>query len=154
MRLLQLDPHGKLTLTKDVAIPPRPYAILSHTWGEGDDEITLDDMEKKTGINKPGYAKLQFCANQVENYGLQYFWIDTCCINKQSSAELSEAINSMYAWYEDAAICYVYPGRRGKIGQKEIVLRGQMVHTGLDPAGSTRSKEDHLLRSSLAASGQ
>ena len=108
MRLLQFDPHGELTLTEDAATTTGPYAILSHTWGEDDDEVTFDDMEKKTGINKPGYAKLQCCAKQVGNNGLQYFWIDTCCINKQSSAELSEAINSMYAWYKDAAICYVY----------------------------------------------
>lgn len=39
---------------------------------------------------------------------LTYGQIDTCCINKESSAELSEAINSMYAWYEKAAICYAY----------------------------------------------
>ena len=40
--------------------------------------------------------------------GLSHAWIDTCCIDKSSSAELSEAINSMYTWYEVAQVCYAY----------------------------------------------
>ncbi|KAM5546026.1 hypothetical protein V8D89_000152 [Ganoderma adspersum] len=40
--------------------------------------------------------------------GYQYIWIDSCCIDKTSSAELSEAINSMYAWYARAEICYAF----------------------------------------------
>jgi hypothetical protein len=44
----------------------------------------------------------------AREYGLQYAWIDTCCIDKSSSAELSEAINSMFAWYRKAAVCCVY----------------------------------------------
>jgi len=62
MRLLQRDSHGELLLTKDVITPPAAYAILSHTWGADDDEVTFDDLEKKTGKNKAGYAELRFCA--------------------------------------------------------------------------------------------
>jgi hypothetical protein len=51
---------------------------------------------------------LQFCAQQAARDGLQYFWVDTCCINKSRDSELSEAINSMFRWYHQAAICYVY----------------------------------------------
>ncbi|KAM5545994.1 hypothetical protein V8D89_000120 [Ganoderma adspersum] len=40
--------------------------------------------------------------------GYKYIWIDSCCIDKTSSAELSEAINSMYFWYREAAVCYAF----------------------------------------------
>ena len=42
------------------------------------------------------------------NDGWDWIWIDTCCIDKRSSAELSEAINSMYLWYREAQVCYAY----------------------------------------------
>ncbi|KAG1800530.1 uncharacterized protein BJ212DRAFT_111655 [Suillus subaureus] len=58
--------------------------------------------------NKEGFAKLQGACDYASRAGLEYIWIDTCCIDKTSSAELSEAINSMYAWYQDSAVCYVY----------------------------------------------
>lgn len=84
-----------------------PYAILSHRWGA--DEVTLRDIEDVTVDKKAGgHKKLQFCAVQAARDGLLYFWVDTCCIDKTSSAELSEAINSMYKWYEQATKCYVY----------------------------------------------
>jgi hypothetical protein len=107
MRLLQTLPNGDLCLTEDFlddAIPP--YAILSHTWG--DEEVTFQDINEGTGRDKAGYAKLRFSSDQAARDGLKYFWVDTCCINKSSSAELSEAINSMFRWYQGAAMCYVY----------------------------------------------
>ncbi|KAF2194001.1 HET-domain-containing protein, partial [Zopfia rhizophila CBS 207.26] len=66
------------------------------------------DLVEGTGKSKVGYGKIRFCGRQAANDGLQYFWVDTCCIDKSSSAELSEAINSMFRWYHDAAKCYVY----------------------------------------------
>lgn len=81
---------------------------MSHTWGADHDEVTLADLKTDTGTSKAGYRKLQFCADQAAKHGLRYFWVDTCCIDKSSSAELTEAINSMFAWYRDAARCYVY----------------------------------------------
>ena len=65
-------------------------------------------MMDGTGKRKTGYDKIRFCGEQAGRDGLQYFWIDTCCIDKSSSAELQEAINSMFRWYRDAAKCYVY----------------------------------------------
>lgn len=108
MRLLKIDSHGELILTKGEATPPGPYAILSHTWGPDVEEVTFDDIEKKTGKNKAGYAKLWFCANQAKKDGLDYCWVDTCSINKANHSELSEAITSMFYWYQAAARCYVY----------------------------------------------
>ncbi|USP80603.1 HET-domain-containing protein [Curvularia clavata] len=109
MRLLRRDTHdGSYILEEFIGDAIPRYAILSHTWGADRDEVTLADLEKGTGTSKAGYRKLQFCADQAAEHGLRYFWIDTCCIDKSSSAELTEAINSMFAWYRDAARCYVY----------------------------------------------
>jgi Heterokaryon incompatibility protein (HET) len=110
MRLLKCADAGDFYLTKDFvgndSIPP--YAILSHTWGKDEDELTFKDLQTGTGESKAGYKKIQFCGEQAARDGLKHFWVDTCCINKLSSAELSEAINSMFQWYRDAAKCYVY----------------------------------------------
>jgi hypothetical protein len=108
MRLLQRNNSGKYSLTEFVGKAIPRYAILSHTWGADHEEVTLADLEKDTGTSKAGYRKLEFCANQAAEHGLRFFWVDTCCIDKSSSAELTEAINSMFAWYRDAARCYVY----------------------------------------------
>ncbi|KPI44959.1 Vegetative incompatibility protein HET-E-1 [Cyphellophora attinorum] len=91
-----------------MANPPGPYAILSHTWGPVEDEVSVEDLRKGMYGGKIGFAKLRYCARQAKVDGLDYCWIDTCCIDKSSSAELSEAINSMYQWYENAVVCYVY----------------------------------------------
>lgn len=109
MRLLQLGANDELTITRDIVPDSTPYAILSHTWGTGgDDEVTFQDVTQKKGKRKPGYQKILFCGKQAKRDGLKYFWVDTCCIDKTSSAELSEAINSMYRWYEKSERCYVY----------------------------------------------
>jgi hypothetical protein len=108
MRLLQLEHNGKFSLTEYVGKDVPPYAILSHTWGADDEEVTFRDLREGTGQNKPGYIKLTFCAKRAAHDGLQFFWVDTCCIDKSSSAELSEAINSMFQWYYLADKCFVY----------------------------------------------
>jgi len=108
MRLLKLDSPGKLSLTKDLLDDIPPYAILSHTWGADEDEVTFSDLENGSGKSKAGYAKLRFCGEQARKEGIEYFWVDTCCINKASHVELSEAITSMFRWYRDAVRCYVY----------------------------------------------
>ncbi|OCK89247.1 HET-domain-containing protein [Cenococcum geophilum 1.58] len=108
MRLLRRSDTGDFSLTQfgDGAIPP--YAILSHTWGADAEEVTFEDLMNGTGKDKPGYVKIRFCGEQAGLDALQYFWIDTCCINKANHAELSQAINSMYRWYRNATRCYVY----------------------------------------------
>jgi hypothetical protein len=84
------------------------YAILSHTWGR--EEVTHKDMggPKEQREAKEGYAKLRGTCDVAVDLGFQWIWVDTCCIDKSSSAELSEAINSMYAWYERADVCFAY----------------------------------------------
>ncbi|EPE34213.1 hypothetical protein GLAREA_07226 [Glarea lozoyensis ATCC 20868] len=85
-----------------------PYAILSHTWGSK--EISFQDYQSHNlpSVNHPARRKLTGCCKQAKIDGIDWVWIDTCCIDKTSSSELSEAINSMYAWYEESEVCYVY----------------------------------------------
>jgi hypothetical protein len=108
MRLLKLEENGEISLTKDILYPTTPYAILSHTWGTDDEEVNFEDLKSSSMKMKDGYDKLWFCGQQAARDGLPYFWLDTCCIDKSSSAELQEAINSMFRGYRDAAICYVH----------------------------------------------
>ena len=85
-----------------------PYLILSHTW-EGD-EVSFRDVQDQSPdlSNKSGYVKIRYICEQALHDGIDWVWVDTCCIDKSSSAELSEAINSMYAIYAQAVTCYVY----------------------------------------------
>ncbi|RYN79148.1 hypothetical protein AA0117_g3840 [Alternaria alternata] len=108
MRLLQRqgDDSFRLVYRVDEQIPP--YAILSHTWGNEEDEVSFKDLINETYRKRKGYRKLEFCAQQAAEDGLDFFWIDTCCIDKSSSAELQEAIGCMFRWYRDSAKCYVY----------------------------------------------
>ncbi|KAI8624409.1 heterokaryon incompatibility protein-domain-containing protein [Xylariaceae sp. FL1651] len=98
MRLL-----GLLTLTKDLVDAIPPYALLSHTWGDDDDEVLFREIQEGEG-----HRKIKFCADQAASDGLQHFWVDSCCIDKSSSTELQESITSMFRWYQNAAKCYVY----------------------------------------------
>ncbi|KAE8448031.1 hypothetical protein EG329_009954 [Mollisiaceae sp. DMI_Dod_QoI] len=82
------------------------YAILSHTWGN--EEVTFQDLQNHKGDKKHGYHKIKKTCETARKHGFEYAWVDTCCIDKSSSAELSEAINSMFRWYHQAAVCYVY----------------------------------------------
>ncbi|KAK0753691.1 heterokaryon incompatibility protein-domain-containing protein [Schizothecium vesticola] len=99
-----------------------PYAILSHTWG--DDEVLYEDArggsEKLQSCEKAGLSKVLTAAQKARGQKLHYIWIDTCCIDKSSSAELSEAINSMFAWYADAVICYAFLSDYTSLGGQDF----------------------------------
>lgn len=106
------------------------YAILSHTWSQDpEEEVLYADVINGTAQNKPAFKKLQACLRQAAIEGFDYCWIDTCawskynthfggskiadsirigCIDKSSSAELSEAINSMFRWYKGAGVCFAF----------------------------------------------
>jgi hypothetical protein len=107
MRLLKCLPDDSFELTQFEDDDAPPYAILSHTWTEGQ-EVTYDELLKRGATHKKGYDKLRFCRKQAEADNLKYFWVDTCCINKATNDELSTAINSMFRWYKCARKCYVY----------------------------------------------
>ncbi|KAG7406773.1 Vegetative incompatibility protein HET-E-1 [Fusarium oxysporum f. sp. rapae] len=103
MRLLNSTSFELVEFVGD-SIPP--YAILSHTWAS--EEVTFSYLQQREYEHLKGFAKLKSCCAQAVQDGLEWAWIDTCCIDKSSSAELSEAINSMYLWYKNADVCYVY----------------------------------------------
>ncbi|APA15329.1 hypothetical protein sscle_14g100990 [Sclerotinia sclerotiorum 1980 UF-70] len=110
IRLLQRKPNGEIVFREFTSSEVPTYAILSHTWGE--EEVVYQDLKKSKNksktINKAGWRKIQFCTKQAAVDGLEYFWVDTCCIDKKNSVELNAAINSMFRWYQNAARCYVY----------------------------------------------
>ena len=97
------------------------YAILSHRWIEKESgetaEVGYEEMVELANMDtgkqdkireRDGYQKILRSCKQAERDGFEWLWVDTCCIDKRSSAELSEAINSMYHWYENSARCYAY----------------------------------------------
>jgi hypothetical protein len=106
MRLLQYKNGSDFRLTEFFESDIPKYAILSHRWEA--EEVTFEDLQNGTGTKKAGYEKIRFCGEQARRDGLEYFWVDTCCIDKSSSAELSQAINSMFRWYYKSAKCYAY----------------------------------------------
>ncbi|KAI0153056.1 heterokaryon incompatibility protein-domain-containing protein [Xylariaceae sp. FL1272] len=86
-----------------------PYAILSHTWTQ--DELLFEHVRQGSCSRIPthsGYKKVASACCQAVRDHLKYVWVDTCCIDKSSSAELSEAINSMFRWYAQATVCYAF----------------------------------------------
>ncbi|KAH7377461.1 heterokaryon incompatibility protein-domain-containing protein [Cadophora sp. MPI-SDFR-AT-0126] len=104
MRLINTSSLDIVDFSAGRRIPQ--YAILSHRWDEI--ELSLQDMNRKDRDLLPGFAKIQGCCNQARLDGLEWVWIDSCCIDKSSSAELSEAINSMFQWYKSSRVCYTY----------------------------------------------
>lgn len=107
MRLL--DTHAESTKAPEDRVVPygTRYAILSHTWDE--EEITLADLRHGQRLTeKSGWYKLHGAREQAKLDGFDFLWMDTCCIDKSSTTELSEAINSMFIYYQNAAVCYVY----------------------------------------------
>ena len=106
--------RAELHYFADPSVVDRGYAILSHRW-EGNEQ-TLQDLQLiireccERGDNPRDHvsAKIRECCMLAERYGYLWLWIDSCCINKESSTELSEAINSMYNWYAQSEVCFAY----------------------------------------------
>jgi hypothetical protein len=91
------------------SVDRRPsYAILSHTWDVAELEVSYQDILSLRAKGHKGYGKIEGCYKQALADRIEYVWLDTCCIDKTSSSELSEAINSMFRWYAEARLCYAY----------------------------------------------
>jgi Heterokaryon incompatibility protein (HET) len=139
MRLLNVR---RLELESFVSSDVVKYAILSHTWSK--EEITYEDMKSgdRTIVQqKAGYSKLQKACQLAMRQNFQYIWIDTCCIDKSSSAELSEAINSMFLYYEKSQVCYAYledvvrhPGWPEKSEKSKWFTRGWTLQELIAPS--------------------
>ncbi|KAF1975016.1 HET-domain-containing protein, partial [Bimuria novae-zelandiae CBS 107.79] len=104
MRLLRCE---DLKLVSFTDRPPK-YAVLSHRWLDPADEPTMQTFEDGTGQRLKGSEKIKLATQQALHDRLQFLWVDTICIDKSSSTELSESINSMYRFYERATVCYAY----------------------------------------------
>ncbi|KAI0530358.1 heterokaryon incompatibility protein-domain-containing protein [Xylaria digitata] len=122
------------------------YAILSHTWQ--DDEITFADFSRgaPTGTEAvtSRWVKITQTCKLAIAQGYEYVWIDTCCIDKSSSSELTEAINSMYSWYADSGKCFAYlsdfnpwtpeyPGSKGQFFASRWFSRGWTLQELIAP---------------------
>ncbi|KAH6690815.1 heterokaryon incompatibility protein-domain-containing protein [Leptodontidium sp. MPI-SDFR-AT-0119] len=114
------------------------YAILSHRWG--DDEVLFKDLNGSKDLNllqnKQGFSKVKRCCEQASRDKYSWAWVDTCCIDKSSSAELSEAINSMFHWYRQSSMCYAYLSdvdSLDDIGGSEWFKRGWTLQELLAP---------------------
>ncbi|CAO2649225.1 Nn.00g066100.m01.CDS01 [Neocucurbitaria sp. VM-36] len=126
MRLLHIsgdawdDDPLQITLCEFLGTEVPPYMILSHRWRE--EEVLFADMtgpDLTVAQKKKGYAKLERSCRMALQQKLEYAWIDTCCIDKSSSAELSEAINSMYSYYADAEVCFAFLDDVGELSHLE-----------------------------------
>jgi hypothetical protein len=116
------------------------YAILSHVWEE--EEVTFSDIATlNKAAEMKGFMKIVGACERALKDGLKYIWIDTCCINKESSAELSEAINSMFMWYKNAHICYAYLSQFSSF----VIRNEPVVYQGLDTAGTSCTFEGSFL---------
>ncbi|KAF5349816.1 hypothetical protein D9758_010230 [Tetrapyrgos nigripes] len=101
---LQLTEFGK-----DDPIPL--YAILSHRWGKQEEEVGYQELKRPTAetFRKAGYYKIALACNQaLLQHGLQYLWVDTCCINQHDKDDIHRNIKSMFAYYQHSYICFAY----------------------------------------------
>lgn len=106
MRLLNVN---TFELEEFFYVNPPPYAILSHTWGKDTEEVSYRDvLDGRLNSAQTRPLKVDGCCRQAREDGYRHVWIDTCCIDKTNSVELQEAINSMFRWYRNAAICYAF----------------------------------------------
>ena len=131
MRLL----NTKSKEPKDFAGSPPMYAILSHTWEA--DEVLFQDLMNGTHTTKLGWTKIVKACELAAHNHFEWIWIDTCCIDKSSSAELSEAINSMFRWYRDSTICYAYlsdVSHEGRFGFSRWFTRGWTLQELIAPS--------------------
>jgi hypothetical protein len=102
MRLIDTTTRKLETFHADIP----SYAILSHTWGNEEVSLREYELDAPESRDKLGYKKIAQACLKANQDGHQYIWIDTCCINIDSSSEHFEAINSMFDWYRQSVICY------------------------------------------------
>ena len=144
---------SSLQLKEFQTCPVGQYAILSHRWQQ--DELTFEEFRAQSlshlvsqpaGRQQRGLQKVRRFCLQARTRGLRYPWADTCCIDKRSSAELTEAINSMFNWYANAKECYIY------LADVESDRPGPVMRE--EPDVATLTNLTDLLRKSTAAQTQ
>ena len=131
--------RAELHFFTDASAVDGGYAILSHTWGEGEQsfqEVQAIGRTCRAAGTNPRDAvspKIRGCCLRAESDGYDWVWIDSCCIDKTSSTEMSEAINSMFRWYQQAEVCYAYlqdvPKNAGRVTESNSAFRRSRWHT-------------------------
>jgi hypothetical protein len=127
MRLLNIHTLKLVEFSKDT----RPaYAIASHRWDEH--EATYTDVRDAQNTSSSGYQKVKDFAKYVKTHvaGIEWLWIDTCCINKEHATELSRAINLMFEWYREADVCLAYLRDVEKAGDELGLQRSEWFERG------------------------
>jgi len=98
MRLLEFNNDGEFSLTKDfIGVEIPEYAVLSHTWGSDEEEVTYRDMIDGTGKNKVGYEKIRFCRKQARRDGLYNFWETLVVLTNRATASLRKLLTPCFA---------------------------------------------------------
>lgn len=124
------------------------YAILSHRWGSEEDEVSYKQLRNgPLPPDLPGLLKIQAFCRLADGKGFQWAWVDTCCIDKRSSAELSEAINSMFKWYKRSALCCVHLADV-EFSDAELSLKRQSEETFWHAPDGWASLRDRFNKSS------
>ncbi|KAK0507585.1 hypothetical protein JMJ35_010108 [Cladonia borealis] len=116
-----------------------PYVILSHRWGRQElsyqdylrtPEAVFKELPTASGTNENlGVPKIAHACAQAKNAGIEWIWIDTCCIDKTSSAELSRSINSMFSWYEEAKVCFAYLADVHSRGKSKAAVDDEILNS-------------------------
>jgi ankyrin repeat domain-containing protein 50 len=108
-----------------------PYVIASHRWRAGE-ETSYQDVQKQRNRHKEGYQKLQGFVEYIIKHmpDVEWLWIDTCCINQRDAAELSEAVNSMFKWYQEALVCLAYLSDVSCTENEDELRRGEWFTRG------------------------
>ncbi|KAL1941954.1 hypothetical protein VTO73DRAFT_6484 [Trametes versicolor] len=138
MRLLDISQFPKLKFCEVTDLNKARYAVLSHVWNKEKDEggfipePTFQEVAEVVlqhyGVlpEEPKFDKLRSFCQVAHTHGYKLAWADMCCIDKTSSAEVSEAIASMFYWYRTADVCYAYlkdvPSSVQPLVSPEIVL--------------------------------
>ncbi|KAM7220135.1 hypothetical protein V8F06_004463 [Rhypophila decipiens] len=126
MRLVNVE---SLRLELFYGDPTEPYAVLSHTWGKEDEELSFQNMHRLEEQDTARRAKLDGTCAQARKDGFKYVWIDTCCIDKTNAVELSEAITSMFRWYKKSRMCYTLLSDIGE-GQTDRISKSRWFTRG------------------------
>lgn len=108
---------------------PPVYAILSHCWSESG-EVQFGDLSRADVEQAEGYSKLSAACDVARQLGVSYLWMDTCCIDRSSSSEQSEAISCMHRWYKQALFCIVYLGDVEKVQWQIQLSKSQWFTRG------------------------
>ncbi|KAI0968038.1 HET-domain-containing protein [Xylaria arbuscula] len=122
-----------------------------------EEEILFEDIQNlEKAKQKLGYQKVNMACKLAESQGYKYIWIDTCCINKSSSAELTEAINSMYRWYKESDVCYAFlsdvsehslsSSNREELSKSPWFTRGWTLQELLAPSNVQTKIDQNTLR--------